>query len=410
MTRLAGFGLTTAAIPYGLVEGFKAAQNVTGLEMDALRRFVPDWSKNSNLIPIRGEDGKLKYVDFSHANAYDTISRPLKTVFNAIADGRTDNDTVMEDFVQGVVESTSELGAPFISESIWTQGITDIFVRGGRTREGRRLYTNRTPFGERFSIAVKHLAKTQYPGSGAQAFRIFNSITRNPDEYGRTYELADEVLGITGLRAVEVDPVQSMQFKIADFRTGINNSRREFTSPLLKGGEVTAEQIVDRYQVANQALFNVQKEMSKDYYGALLLGATPKDLNAQFADRVSNVQLRAIIKGKFKPFIPSENIEKSFRNNAREIGGNNAYNIAKETIRRMAKQYGRLSLFDDALPVFDNPYRTSVIPDLGLSNVPAPTTTLGLQTPGVSGINNNIQTTALRGQRVFGPNDTVFGG
>ncbi len=410
MTRLAGFGLTTAAIPYGLVEAFKAAQNVTGIEMDALRRFVPDWSKNSNLIPIRDDDGKLKYVDFSHANAYDTISRPLKTVFNAIADGRTDNDTVMEDFVQGVVESTSELGAPFISESIWTQGITDIFVRGGRTRDGRRLYTNRTPFGERFSIAVKHLAETQYPGSLAQADRIFNSITRNPDEYGRTYELADEVLGITGLRAVKVDPVQSMQFKIADFRTGINNARREFTSPLLKGGEVTAEQIVDRYQVANQALFNVQKEMSKDYYGALLLGATPKDLNAQFADRVSNVQLRAIIKGNFKPFIPSENIEKSFRNNAREIGGNNAYNIAKETIRRMAKQYGRLSLFDDALPVFDNPYRTSVIPDLGLSNVPAPTTTLGLQTPGVSGITNNIQTTALKGQRVFGPNDTVFGG
>jgi hypothetical protein len=150
--------------------------------------------------------------------------------------------------------------------------------------------------------------------------------------------------------------------------------------------------------------------MSKDYYGALLLGATPKNLNAQFADRVSNVQLRAIIKGNFKPFIPSENIEKAFRDNAREIGGNNSYNIAKETIRRMAKQYGRLSLFDDALPVFDNPYKTSVIPDLGLSNVAAPTTTLGLQTPGVSGITNNIQTTALKGQRVFGPNDTVFGG
>ena len=410
MTRLAGFGLTTAAIPYGLVEGFKAAQNVTGIEMDALRRFVPDWSKNSNLIPIRDDDGKLKYVDFSHANAYDTISRPLKTVFNALADGRTDNDTVMEDFVQGVVESTSELGAPFISESIWTQGISDIFVRGGRTKDGRRLYTDQTPFGEKFSLAVKHLAETQYPGSLAQGQRLYNSITKNPDEYGRTYELKDEVLGFAGLRAVEVDPVQSMKFKIADFRTGINNARREFTSPLLKGGAVTAEQIVDRYQVANQALFNVQKEMSKDYYGALLLGATPKNLNAQFADRVSNVQLRSIIKGNFKPFIPSENIEKAFRENAREIGGNNAYRIAKETIRRMAKQYSRLSLFEDALPLFDNPYKTSALPDLGLSNVPAPTTGLGLQTPGVSGITNNIQTTALKGQRVFGPNDTVFGG
>ena len=410
MTRLAGFGLTAAIIPYGLVEGFKAAYNVADDEMDALRRFVPDWSKNSNLIPIRGDDGKLKYVDFSHANAYDTISRPLKTVFNALADGRTDNDQVMEDFMQGVVEATSELGQPFISESIWTQGISDIFIRGGRTREGRRLYTEQTPFGERFSTALGHLAETQFPGSLKQGERLIRSIVKNPDEYGRTYELADEALGFAGLRAVEVDPVNSMKFKIADFRTGINNSRREFTSPLLKGGPVTAEQIVDRYKIANEALYKVQKEMAKDYYGAVLLGANQGALNREFKDRVSNVQLRAIIKGRFKPFIPSENIEKAFRENAREIGGVNAYNVAKETIRRMAKSYGRLNLFESNLPDFENPYKTAPLPDLGIGNTAIPNLGLGLQTPGVSGISNNIQTTALKGQRVFGPNDTVFGG
>jgi len=412
MTRLAGFGLTTAVIPYGMVEAFKAAQGVTGIEMDALRRFVPDWSKNSNLIPIRDEDGKLKYVDFSHANAYDTVSRPFKTVLNALADGRTDNDSVMEDFLQGMVESTSELGAPFISESIWTQGISDIFVRGGRTKDGRRLYTDQTPFGEKFSLAIKHLAETQYPGSLAQGERIFRSIVKNPDEYGRTYELKDEVLGFAGLRAVEVDPVQSMKFKIADFRTGINNARREFTSPLLRGGPITPEQIVDRYKIANEALYQVQKEMSKDYYGAMLLGASTKNLNREFKDRVSDVQLRALVKGRFKPFIPSENIEKAFRENAQKIGGKNAYSVAKETIRRMAKEYGRLNLFESNLPDFDNPYKTSIsVPDLGLNTSSLPTNLgLGLQTPGVSGISNNMQATAIKGQRVFGPNDTVFGG
>ena len=39
--------------------------DVTEDEMQAMRRFVPDWSKNSTLVPIRGEDGKLKYIDFS---------------------------------------------------------------------------------------------------------------------------------------------------------------------------------------------------------------------------------------------------------------------------------------------------------------------------------------------------------
>ena len=51
--RLFGFGLTAVALPYGTVEAAKAIYDVSGAEMDALKRFVPEWSKNSTLIPIR---------------------------------------------------------------------------------------------------------------------------------------------------------------------------------------------------------------------------------------------------------------------------------------------------------------------------------------------------------------------
>jgi hypothetical protein len=49
-------------------------------EIDAMRRYVADWSKNSVLVPFKDENGKLEYVDFSHLNAYDTITRPIQTV------------------------------------------------------------------------------------------------------------------------------------------------------------------------------------------------------------------------------------------------------------------------------------------------------------------------------------------
>ena len=29
----------------------------------------------------------------------------------------------MDDFILGIIESTKELGSPFISESIWTEGL-----------------------------------------------------------------------------------------------------------------------------------------------------------------------------------------------------------------------------------------------------------------------------------------------
>ena len=69
-------GTTVVGVPYATSEAFKAIYDVTEDEMQALRRFVPDWSKNSTILPIRGDDGKLKYIDFSHANAYDTMIVP----------------------------------------------------------------------------------------------------------------------------------------------------------------------------------------------------------------------------------------------------------------------------------------------------------------------------------------------
>ena len=53
-----------------------------------LRRYVADWSKNSTLLPIKEKDGNFKYIDFSHANAYDTLVRPIQTIINSVADGR----------------------------------------------------------------------------------------------------------------------------------------------------------------------------------------------------------------------------------------------------------------------------------------------------------------------------------
>ncbi len=409
MQRLTGFGLTTLAIPYGTMEAFKAAYNVSGAEMDALRRFVPEWSKNSVLVPLRDDNGDLKYIDFSHANAYDTVARPLKTVFNAIADGRTDTDTVMEDVIQGMVEATQELGQPFISESIWTEAVLDIY-RGGRTAEGRRLYTEQTSPGDKVRAAIEHLFQAQLPFSAAQFTRLGNAVVQNPDDYGRTYELKDEILGFAGLRAVAVDPVKSMKFKIADFSKGRSNARREFTSELLRGGAVTPEQIVDRYQVANNALYKVHKDLADDYYAARTLGVGANALDAEFDDRLSKIAFENIKAGRFKPFIPSENIINAFEENARAIGQSNPYIIAQPVIDNIRRSYEGMSLYLEEFPIAPNPFTTSAIdlPTAGMQDNLASLPNLGLAGVPVD-VSGTPQNTVAKGQQIFGPLDTIFG-
>ena len=405
--RLAGFGITTTVIPYGLTETFKAAYNVTEDEMEALRRYVPEWSKNSTLIPIRGDNGKLKYVDFSHANAYDTITRPVTTLYNAVQRGLKDDARLDEEILLGVFESTKELGSPFISESIWTEAATDIIFRGGRTREGRRLYTDQTPVGEKSMAILSHIVESQMPGSVDQFKRLDLAIEPVDvfqkgrfDKYGRSYELGDEIAGLVGLRAVEVDPIKSIDFKIANFRAGVNNSRREFTSPLLRGGPVTPEQIVDRFDIANRSLYNVQKEFFKDYYAALQLGASPTLLDNQFKGRVSTKQLNSIKRGLFTPFKPSINIERAFRENARELGVADPYATAKPSVLARFRTYNRVPLLMDDLPIFENPFSGlgAGITDETTSQILPGLTTPQAVTTGV--LPNNMQNTLAKIQTV----------
>ena len=198
-TRLFGFTTTVAAIPMATSAAFQALYDVTDEEREAIRRFAAQWSKNSTLLPIKQEDGSFKYIDFSHANAYDTLIRPLQSVVNAVQDGRTDQDGMMDDFARGLFTATSEFGQPFISESIWTEAALDIIARGGRTREGAEIYSDQDTAGDRNSKIMAHLVKAQMPFSLDQLKRLDQSIesvdviTKGKfDKYGQDFEFGDE--------------------------------------------------------------------------------------------------------------------------------------------------------------------------------------------------------------------------
>ena len=410
LKRMFGFSSTVVGIPYGTVEAFKAIHDVTDEEMSALRRFVPDWSKNSTLVPIRDEDGSLKYIDFSHANAYDTMIRPITTMINGVQKG-LEEDQVFKNVFLSMIDATKETASPFVSESIWTEALFDvspIFGRGGRTSEGRRLWTDETPWGDAFYAGIKHLGATVVPGSLPAMGRMRDALTETVDEYGRSYEFLDEALGVAGMRVVDVDPARSMKFKIADFRTGINNSRREFTGPLLKGGPITPEQVVDQYQKANESLFRVQQKMFKDYYAARTLGVTDRALQNTFQDRVSDKQVQAIRTGRFTPFIPSANIAQAFADNAREIGEPDAFKSALSQIKRLIRNYQKLTL-GNTFPIIDNPFRMPVTQNITgplsqITGTPLDNTSLSQPLTG-----NQQVATAQRGQQVFGSNDPIFG-
>ena len=361
--RLAGMAATTLAVPYAATAGAQALYNVTGDEMDALRRFVPDWSKNSTLIPIRDEEtGQLKYVDFSHMNAYDTLTRPIQTVLNAVAEGNTDTDGMMDDFVLGLIESTKELGMPFISESIWTEALTDITLRRGKTPEGYQVWNSEDSTGGKVSSMVKHLIESQAPLNIKQLNRMRISLKDEDDEgrfdeRGNEYKFSNEALGIMGMRAVDVDPAKGMIYKVSELQKRERLAKDLFKRPSLKGGVVTPEEITDAYINANRALFNAKSDFMKDYDASQTLGISEENLD-NVMSRVSKKERNSIDDGVFKPYEPSRDIIDKFEENALKLGVANPWEQAEGVIDGIKSLIEVAPLSLEALPNIENPFRT----------------------------------------------------
>ena len=367
--RLTGMALTTAALPLGTVAAAQAIYNVADDEIDAMRRYVADWSKNSVLVPFKDEDGKLSYIDFSHLNAYDTVTRPIQTVLNAVNSGRADEDGLIDDFVLGMVESTKELGSPFISESIWTEGLADIIVRGGRTRDDRQLWNEKDAVGDKISKSISHLVDTQMPLNWKQLTRLglsirpINDLGRF-DERGNQYEFGNELAGIAGLRRVEVNPEKSFNYKITDYKKGVRNSRNLFTAATLKGGVVTPEQIVDAYINANRALYETNRELYLDMEAAKTLGMSEDKLAERMVNRGESTSFGFLTEGLFRPLTISGDVQGLFETKARELGVRNPFEQAYDVIGRIQEVLSEVPLVGDLFPDIKNPLSSELLPDL----------------------------------------------
>ena len=388
LTRLLGMGVTTAAVPYAAVSAGQALYDISKDELEAIRRYVPKWSKNSTLIPLKGENGNFKYIDFSHMNAYDTLTRPIQTVINRVQSGEQDKDGIMDDFILGLFDSTKELAAPFITESIWTEALADLYIRGGETRDGFRVYNENDSTGNQIYNSLAHLIKAQAPLNYQQLKRIGMSVKPEDDlgrfsKGGKEYEFGNELAGIIGARAVEIDPANSIKYKVADYARGTRNSKALFTRTMLKGGPVTPEEIFDAYINANRALYKVQKTMSNDIEAAQTLGLDEEELYTEVAERIGGPNFSYLSEGLFRPMKISRGSLIGFQEIADNLGIVNPIEYVIDSIEELRASLSDYSLSNENIPDINNPFKNLPKPDLG--NTP-----VGQLPPLVSGATRSV--------------------
>jgi predicted GNAT family acetyltransferase len=296
------------------------------------------------------ETNQLYYIDYSKNNVYDTLSRPFQTILRNIQEGVEDEEVLLKGFVKGVAQAAGQVAEPFVSEAMFTEAFMDIVSRNGVTNEGVELYSDQTPDVEKYQRIFKHLGKTLMPTTKPFQ-RLSKAITDTPSSTGEFFEIGPEMAGVMGWKPVKVEPERALGFYIYDFQRGISKARKEFTGGpegLLKGGPKTPEDIIQRYFVANQAMFNVQKEMLTHFMNAQKIGMSRSQIKKSLEKRgIPESTIDDLLKGKFKFFYPSEKIQERFKEISRETGTPNAFLQAQGVVKAMRNSFKGMSLYRD---------------------------------------------------------------
>ena len=333
MKRLVGQALTYAFFPIAAMKAGSALYGITRDKITAMREILPVWSEDNTIIGVY-EDGKYKYIDFSHGFFYDTMIQPVQTTLATVQ--RDPNAPLVPQLLDGMVKSTAKVFEPFIQESIWTGVVLDIFARNGRTKEGRQIWNERMSPGDKFAAAVQYAAKELSPGSREQLVRLYKALTDQTVK-GTKYEIPDELMGLFGFRKVPLDLEKTLNFRIQEFKRDERNERNLIYRGTRTGDPIKDEnQIIRQYIEANKQRLETYNKMRRLYDAVKVLGLRDKKIAEEFDDRGAINLYSFIEDNKFKPFSISDNVIAAYAKESEEK------NIPNPLNNRVLKQLGKI--------------------------------------------------------------------
>ena len=304
MKRLTGQALTYGFFPLAAMTAGSALYGITKDKITAMREILPVWSEDNTIIGVY-ENGKYKYIDFSHGFFYDTMIQPVNTIVSNIerAKAANDDDPLIVGFANGLTRALGKVLEPFFSESIWFGAVTDILLRNGIKDNGSPVWNPDDGIITKWTKSTEHVAYTLSPGSLPQIRRLTNAILKKSQK-GVNYEVPDELLGFIGFRKVPLDIEKNLNFKITDFLESKRNEGKKIFEDLRTGDPINDPNLLIRqYFEANKSFYEDMSKLRRVYDAVKTLGMRDREIEDMFAIRREIPLYEDIENNKFYPIL-----------------------------------------------------------------------------------------------------------
>ena len=312
LRRLMGTFLATYGIGKGVMETAYYLTGTTEAQMDAWKRSVgAPWDKNRNIVPITSfKNGEASAVNFSYFTPYDLFDTVIQSAMNK-AYAQKLNPQETNNYIMQQVFATDgpvwELLSPFISEPIGFERFYDVTIRGGKTAEGFRIYTDsdlEQDLGAVIQKSLYHIIDGVKPGILSSAEKLKMAIETDLTRSGKEVNLKDELLALlTGTRIIRIDAKKDIQFMASNLnriRRGIDDTENFYT---VEHWEThTPGEMVDQYKKMLNEDFRIQKEMYIKLKDLQMLDLDERDIEELLEEYGLNPQLAgSLIRGEYTP-------------------------------------------------------------------------------------------------------------
>jgi len=310
--RLMGTTLATYGIGKGVAEVAYHLTGMTEAQMDAYKRSIAaPWNKNRNIVPITSfKNGEAAVVNFSYFTPYDLFDTFIESAMNKAYKQELNPQEVNSYIMQQLFAMDGpvmDMLSPFMSEPIGYERVLDVTIRGGKTDQGFRIYTDsdlQQDLGAVINKSFMHIVDGIKPGFLTSAEKIKMGIERDLTRSGKEVNLLDEFLAVsTGTRIIRIDAKRDIQFMASNLgriRRGIDDTENFYTVEHWKTH--TPGEMVDQYEKMLNEDFRIQKEMYIKLKDLQMLDLDERTIKKLLAEYGLNPKLaRSLIKGEYTP-------------------------------------------------------------------------------------------------------------
>jgi len=344
LQRLAGF--TTATV--GMGQASKISADLMGWT-DEEREYNTTlaegkYDENANFIWYRDDKGETRKVSTKYLDSYNAIKEPIAKALDRIANGELRGEQLDEYLLKAGWDGTKTLLSPFISESIGTKAILDVYTawsaEDGRTSSGKVLFAPSMTTGEKLFEGVGALYSAVEPGTVTGLRKLTTDIDpytgEEDDKIGPVSIPAIQAL--FGFKSTKHDPDTQIGFAVSDYNKNIRNN----VNLGLKIGKDTKLSVVEKYIARQSKTYEYQQKLFKSVNAYNAIYGRLETHRLLKKSGLTAPAIRDLISGEFKPNNPPEIKGKLLEVLRDDTGENSSSYIEQLSFNRDFKDIYRL--------------------------------------------------------------------